>query len=54
MFLQMKDPDAMYPSLFSEDSTTSTKEKVKIINKTKGATSALALTLIDCRQGAAS
>ncbi|CAL5222009.1 g4299 [Coccomyxa viridis] len=32
----MKDPDAMYPSLFSEDSTTSTKEKVKIINKTKG------------------
>ena len=33
----MKDPDAIYPSLFSEDRTTSTEEKVKIIRKTEGA-----------------
>ena len=42
VFLQMKDPDATHPRLFSEDSTTSTEEKVKIIMKTRGASSALA------------
>ena len=38
----MKDPDATHPRLFSEDITTSTKEKVKIIKRIEGATSALA------------
>lgn len=45
-FLQMKDPDVIHPGLFSEDNTTSSEEKVKIIRKIEGAPSALAPTFI--------
>ena len=42
----MKDPDVIHPGLFSEDNTTSSEEKVKIIRKIEGAPSALAPTFI--------